>query len=252
MHDGVVDVAHEDKGKGGFSGNRIPDPGFIERLYAVMEREIGPTDWWPAETLFEIMVGAVLTQNTAWGNVDRSLAALKAAGMLSPHAIAATDPVADPVAEGRESESDSDMLQDLIRPSGFYRNKARALRSLSRWYIDRCGADPSGVADVPDGELRAELLSLFGIGGETADDLMLYVFSRRTFVADTYARRLFAFLDFAVPAGYPAFHKAFAPAVLASGLDVAQLQEFHGLIDEFGKAYRDETAKAASFLADWR
>ena len=76
---------------------------------------------------------------------------------------------------------------------------------------------------------------------------MLYVFSRRTFVADTYARRLFAFLGFDAPAGYPAFHKAYAPVVLDTGLDVADLQEFHGLIDEFGKAYRDDAAKTSRF-----
>lgn len=92
----------------------------------------------------------------------------------------------------------------------------------------------------------------FGIGGETADDMMLYVFSRRTFVADTYARRLFAFLGFDAPAGYPAFHKAYAPVVLDTGLDVADLQEFHGLIDEVGKAYRDDAAKNESFLQSWR
>ena len=91
-----------------------------------------------------------------------------------------------------------------------------------------------------------------GVGGETADDMMLYVFSRRTFVADTYARRLFAFLGFDAPAGYPAFHKAYAPVVLDTGLDVADLQEFHGLIDEFGKAYRDDAAKNESFLQSWR
>ena len=85
-----------------------------------------------------------------------------------------------------------------------------------------------------------------------ADDMMLYVFSRRTFVADTYARRLFAFLGFDAPAGYPAFHKAYAPVVLDTGLDVADLQEFHGLIDEFGKAYRDDAAKNESFLQSWR
>lgn len=214
-----------------------PAPRYIERLYGAMEREIGPTDWWPAETPFEIMVGAVLTQNTAWGNVERSLTALKAADSLDPHIIASMDP---------------DGLRDLIRPSGFHRNKARTLRSLSRWYIDRCGAEPSGASGIGDGELRSELLSLFGVGGETADDLALYVFSRRAFVADTYARRLFAFLGFDVPSGYTEFHKAFAPAVIASGLDVAQLQEFHGLIDEFGKAYRDDAAKAASFLAGWK
>jgi endonuclease-3 related protein len=82
--------------------------------------------------------------------------------------------------------------------------------------------------------------------------MMLYVFSRRTFVADTYARRLFAFLGFDAPDGYPAFHKAYAPVVLDTGLDVADLQEFHGLIDEFGKAYRDDAAKNESFLQSWR
>lgn len=214
-----------------------PDSSYIERLYDVLECGIGPTDWWPAETPFEIMVGAILTQNTAWGNVDRSMAALKSADALDPHVIASMGP---------------EDLRELIRPSGFQRNKAKALRSLSRWYIDRCGAEPSGASEIADGGLRAELLSLFGVGGETADDLVLYVFSRRAFVADTYTRRLFAFLGFDVPAGYPALHKAFAPAVLGSGLDVAQLKEFHGLIDEFGKMYRDDEAKAESFLADWR
>ena len=101
-------------------------------------------------------------------------------------------------------------------------------------------------------ELRTELLGLFGIGGETADDLMLYVFSRRTFVADTYARRLFAFLGFDVPTGYLAFHKAYSPVVLDASLSVKDLQEFHGLIDEFGKAYRDDAAKSESFLGGWR
>ncbi|MBT1174666.1 DNA lyase [Bifidobacterium sp. LC6] len=211
----------------------LPSLDYIESLYDVMERELGPTNWWPAETLFEIMVGAVLTQNTAWGNVDRSLGALKAADALEPHAIVGLKP---------------EQLQDLIRPSGFYRNKAKTLQSLSQWYIERCDARPEGAADIADDELRAELLGLFGIGGETADDLVLYVFGRRAFVADTYARRLFAFLEFDVPSGYPAFHKAFAPAVLATGLDVSQLQEFHGLIDEYGKAYRTDEAKAESFL----
>ncbi|KFI94106.1 base excision DNA repair protein, HhH-GPD family [Bifidobacterium saguini DSM 23967] len=211
----------------------LPSPDYIAALYDVMERELGTTDWWPAETLFEIMVGAVLTQNTAWGNVDRSLGALKDADALEPHAIV---------------ELTSEELQDLIRPSGFYRNKAKTLQSLSRWYIERCGARPEGAVDIEDDELRDELLGLFGIGGETADDLVLYVFGRRAFVADTYARRLFAFLGFTVPVGYPSFHKAFEPAVLASGLDVAQLQEFHGLIDEYGKAYRTDEAKAESFL----
>ena len=187
----------------------VPSPAYIESLYRTMAAALGPTGWWPAETTFEIMVGAVLTQNTAH-------------------------------------------LQELIRPSGFYVNKSKTVQSLSRWYVERCGASPEGAADIPDAELRTELLGLFGIGGETADDLMLYVFSRRTFVADTYARRLFAFLGFDVPTGYLAFHKAYSPVVLDASLSVKDLQEFHGLIDEFGKAYRDDAAKSESFLGGWR
>ena len=221
----------------GRQSRRRPAAGDIESLYRALSAELSPTGWWPADTTFEIMVGAVLTQNTAWGNVDRSLAALKAESMLDPHALTVVEP---------------ERLQELIRPSGFYVNKSKTLRSLSRWYVERCDASPEGADGITDAELRAELLGLFGIGGETADDMMLYVFSRRTFVADTYARRLFAFLGFDAPAGYPAFHKAYAPVVLNTGLDVADLQEFHGLIDEFGKAYRDDAAKNESFLQSWR
>ena len=221
----------------GRQSRRRPAAGDIESLYRALSAELSPTGWWPADTTFEIMVGAVLTQNTAWGNVDRSLAALKAESMLDPHALTVVEP---------------ERLQELIRPSGFYVNKSKTLRSLSRWYVERCDASPEGADGITDAELRAELLGLFGIGGETADDMMLYVFSRRTFVADTYARRLFAFLGFDAPAGYPAFHKAYAPVVLDTGLDVADLQEFHGLIDEFGKAYRDDAAKNESFLQSWR
>ena len=215
-------------GRGG-----LPTPEDLEALYHTMLREMGPTGWWPADSEYEIMVGAVLIQNVSWRNADRSLDALKDAGLLDPRAIA---------------ESDGERLRELIRPSGFYRNKSRALRELSRWYVERCGARPEGVAGVDDEALRKELLALFGIGGETADDLLLYVFGRRAFIADTYARRLLAFLGYRVPAGYPAFHKAVNPIALATGLDVADLKEFHGLIDEYGKIYRDDAAKTESFL----
>ncbi len=192
-------------------------PTEIEALFRLMLHEMGPTGWWPADTIFEIMVGAVLVQNTSFANVELSLARLKEAEAFSPDAVAAMD--------------DAD-LQDLIR-----------------WYRQRFDCEPANALDVPDDELRRELPGLFGIGGETADVLMLYVFSRRAFIADTYARRLFSFLGCQLPAGYPAFHRAVAPAVLATGLSTAQLQEFHGLIDEFGKAYRDNEAKAESFIA---
>ena len=211
-----------------------PSPVIIESLYLTMERHLAPTGWWPAQTRFEIMAGAVLVQNAAWANADRSLRALRDHDALDPHAIAVMD---------------EERLRELIRPSGFYRAKSRALIALSRWYVYRCGATPEGARDMGDDDLRAQLMDLPGVGGETADDLLLYVFDRRVFVADTYARRLFAFLGFPVPNGYPAFRRTYQPVVSATSLDVDELKEFHGLIDEFGKAYRDDDAKSRSFLA---
>lgn len=211
-----------------------PSPEEIESLLQLMSHEMGPSGWWPADTTFEIMVGAVLIQNTILDNVQRSLIRLKEADALAPDAIA--------------TMKDFD-LQELIHPSGFYRNKSRALQSLAQWYRERFDCEPANAQNIPDDELRRELLGLFGIGGETADVLLLYVFSRRAFVADTYARRLFTFLGCSVPPTYPAFHSKYEPIMLATRLTSPELQELHALIDEFGKAYRDENAKAKSFLA---
>ena len=123
----------------GRQSRRRPAAGDIESLYRALSAELSPTGWWPADTTFEIMVGAVLTQNTAWGNVDRPLAALKAESMLDPHALTVVEP---------------ERLQELIRPSGFYVNKSKTLRSLSRWNVERCDASPEGAdgitaADTP-------------------------------------------------------------------------------------------------------
>lgn len=112
----------------------VPSPAYIELLYRTMADALGPTGWWPAETTFEIMVGAVLTQNTAWSNVDRSLAALKAEDVLEPHALMAMEP---------------ERLQELIRPSGFYVNKSKTVQSLSWWYVERCGASPEARQIFP-------------------------------------------------------------------------------------------------------
>ena len=209
----------------------------LRTLYARLLEHMGPSGWWPADSRFEIMVGAVLTQNTAWGNVASSLNALRQAGALDPRAIAA-------MGDAR--------LQALIRPSGFYVNKARSLKALCQWCLSRCDVDLSRARDIPDAALRAELLGIFGIGGETADDLMLYVFDRRAFIADTYARRLLTFLGVDAPRGYEALCALAMSWVLADGFTVTELKELHGLIDEFGKRYRTPEAMGASFLAHVR
>lgn len=218
------------------SADRMLTPIGIEQLFHTMLDAMGPTGWWPAETDYEIMVGAVLIQNASWCNAERSLDALRAADALKPRVIASMD---------------NEQLQQLIRPSGFFRNKSRALQEVTRWYLNQYDSDPHNAHAIPDEQLRAQMLNLFGIGGETADDLLLYVFNRRTFIADTYSRRLFRFLGYSAPDRYAIFREQYQPIVLASRLTVADLQEFHGLIDEYGKIYRDDAAKADSFLGEW-
>jgi endonuclease-3 related protein len=144
---------------------------------------------------------------------------------------------------------DNTRLQALIRPSGFQQNKSRALQSLCEWYGSRYEYDPERAIGRSDDELRSELLQLFGIGGETADDILLYVFDRRVFIADTYARRLCAFLGFDVAKGYEAFRSQMMPLIEADSLTLEELQEFHGLIDEFGKSHRSAEIMQSSFLA---
>lgn len=215
-------------------------------LFDALRAHLGPSGWWPADTRFEIAVGAVLVQNTNWRNVDRSLAALRAAGATQPRTLLAR---AD--------------LEALIRPSGFQTAKGRCLRALCAWLVRlRADSHEPGAADaapwvgpglvraVPTPKLRERLLALPGIGPETADALLLYVFDRPTFVADRYTRRLFARLGAAPPAGYEGMRRA---CLAALDLGVADLQEFHGLLDDFAKvACRSDAAWAGSFLAGAR
>lgn len=205
----------------------------LRDVFTHMLQVMGPSHWWPAETRFEIMVGAVLTQNTAWGNVARSLDQLRVADALNPHVLRSMD---------------NTRLQALIRPSGFQQNKSRSLQSLCDWFGSRYEYDPERASGRSDDELRSELLQLFGIGGETADDMLLYVFDRRVFIADTYARRLCTFLGFDVAKGYEAFRSQMMPLIEADSLTLEELQEFHGLIDEFGKSHRSVETMQSSFL----
>jgi endonuclease III related protein len=145
----------------------------MRRLFEALYGAYGSQRWWPGETPFEVMVGAVLTQNTAWVNVERAIENLKACGRLDPQAITAT--------EHRE-------LADLLRPSGYFNIKARRLRSYCQWYLEQGGF--TALAARPTPVLRRDLLAVHGIGPETADDILLYAFERPVFVVDAYTRRL--------------------------------------------------------------
>lgn len=146
----------------------------------------GPQHWWPGEAPFEVMVGAILTQNTAWSNVERAIAALKENAALDPERLLAAAPA---------------IVAGWIRPAGYFNVKAKRLRNFCHWYLAQGGYD--ALARRETGALRYGLLSVNGVGPETADDILLYAFDRPVFVVDAYTRRLFARLGMCAPdAGY--------------------------------------------------
>ena len=183
----------------------------------------GPQDWWPAsDGPFEVMVGAILTQNTAWTNVERAIANLRRAGALNPEAIHAAEP---------------ERLAEWIRPSGYFNVKARRLRNLVDWFRARGGFAALNEWETP--ALRQDVLAVNGVGPETADDILLYAFQRPVFVIDTYTRRIFTRLGLpAVGEGYEAWRAAFE-AELSDPADgeatVALFNEYHALIVALGK-----------------
>jgi endonuclease-3 related protein len=166
------------------------------------------------------MVGAVLTQRTNWRNVVKAVAALKAADMMSPRALA--DAVVDRV-------------EVLVRPAGYYRQKAVRLKRLAAWLLEHGGGDVGALARVPTDRLRQELLSLSGIGPETADSILLYALGRLTFVVDTYTKRVVVrhgLLDSTCT--YDELKDLFE-ANLPADLDL--YGDFHAQLVEVGKRY---------------
>ena len=176
----------------------------------------GRFGWWPARSAFELMAGAVLTQNAAWTNASRAIVALREAGALSAEAVLALPPR---------------RLAALIRPAGYYNVKARRLRALCRWYA---GAGPlRRLRRRPTGELREELLAVHGIGPETADDILLYALQRPVFVVDAYTRRVFSRLGLVSPrVGYEELRALFERELPA---DAALYGEYHARIVWHGK-----------------
>ncbi len=148
---------------------------WASKVYAKLLRQHGPQGWWPANSRFAVMVGAILTQNTAWSNVEKAIESLKVAGYLRPEAIANAKQVS---------------LSKLIRSSGYFNVKAKRLQRFCEWYVGKGGY--LRLRYWPTMKLRTELLNVYGIGHETADDILLYAFQRPVFVIDAYTRRIFS------------------------------------------------------------
>lgn len=154
-------------------------PGQLEAVRNRLRQAYGQQAWWPADSAFEVMVGAILTQNTAWTNVEKAIANLKAQQMLKPRLLAEAEP---------------ETLAQLIRPAGYYNIKTKRLQSLCRYLVEMGFDGETGpvFGQLETEKLRTQLLAVHGVGPETADDILLYALNRPVFVIDTYTRRLFA------------------------------------------------------------
>jgi len=186
-------------------------------IYDRLMAAYGPQGWWPGEGPFETVVGAILTQNTAWTNVEKALSAMRAAGVTTPAAIR----------ELPESE-----LAQLIRSSGYFNAKARKLKAFAE-YLAAYDDDLSRWHARDAKELRQELLSVHGIGPETADDIVLYVAGLPSFVMDTYTQRLVNRIGIAPKRNrYEDYQALFEDNLPA---EAPLFNEYHALLDAHAK-----------------
>jgi len=203
----------------------------LDRLLIELYRGFGPQRWWPAETPFEVVVGAVLTQNTAWSNVERALARLRAACPLTPAHLL---------------RQEAEELAEWIRPSGYFRSKARKLHEVSRWYLEAGGV--AALRKRPLAALRDELLGVWGVGPETADSILCYAAGRRTVVVDTYTRRLLGRHGLLDPElGYEEIRAWLGERLVASQ---AVHEEFHALVVRAGHGHCKPTARCRGCPAE--
>jgi endonuclease-3 related protein len=191
------------------------------RLYRDLLGAFGEQHWWPGRSPFEIAVGAILTQHTAWTSAARAVAALRAHRLLTPARLAAVP---------------ADRLAEVIRAAGTYRLKARRLHAFTAWLLARFHGRFEGLRRAPLPALRRELLGVPGLGPETVDAILLYAAHRPTFVADAYARRVLSRHGL-LPSGIGYEEaRAYLEAHLPS--DPALFNEFHALLVAAGKAER--------------
>ena len=188
----------------------------FELVYQRLYTAYGPQYWWPADSPFEVMVGAILTQNTAWTNVEKAIANLKTAGYLEVKAL---------------NNLSAQLLAEHIRPSGYFNIKAKRLKNFCQWLHKQGGL--KSIVDIETKELRQSLLTVSGIGPETADDMLLYALQRPVFVIDSYTRRLFSKLEIIRgDEDYETLRNDFE-AVLPA--DVGLFNEYHALIVRHAK-----------------
>ena len=192
----------------------------LKNIYDRLFKVFGPQHWWPAETPFEVIVGAVLTQNTNWGNVEKALSNLKERQCLSFRAIHALAHAP---------------LASLIKPAGYFNVKAKRLKNLINFIFENYDGSLQKMARDPWGSLRQKLLGVNGIGPETADSILLYAFDKPVFVVDAYTKRvLYRHNIVAQETDYHAIQDVFMRHL---DHDSKMFNEYHALLVRLGKDY---------------
>ncbi len=198
-------------------------------LYRHLFRYFGPQRWWPARSRFEVIVGAILTQNTAWINVEKAITALRAARLLDPRKI---------------DNMPQEQLATLIRPAGYYNMKAERLKHVTRFLLTRYGGSVRRMGRTGLSELREELLGISGVGEETADSILLYAGDRPIFVVDAYTRRVLERHGLiAENTRYGEIQRLFMTHLPT---DAPLFNEYHALLVAVGKTYCRRTPQCDS------
>ena len=188
----------------------------IEWLFTVLYDAYGPRNWWPTVHggAFEMVIGAILVQNISWSNTERALINLRKADVWSFPAILATP---------------DEVMYDLVRPSGYYKAKTRKLKEFAGFVVERHEGELGNLFALPIDEMREELLSVWGVGEETADDIILYGAKKPSFVIDAYTKRLLGRMGWEIEVkSYSAYQQLFHGFLPH---DAQLFNEYHALID---------------------
>ena len=196
---------------------KTPTRGDLMAVFDRLHAAYGPLHWWPGESTFEIVAGAILAQNTAWRNVRKALDSMRSAGVWSIDAI---------------RDTPQERLAAIIRSSGYYNTKARKLKEFAAFIRDGFGGDLDKCLHLPADDLRVRLLGVWGIGEETADDIVLYAAGKPSFVIDAYTRRIVDRLGWRVRGNRYADYQAIFHGLLPRDADL--FNEYHAVLVRHG------------------
>ncbi|MTI59666.1 MAG: endonuclease III domain-containing protein [Firmicutes bacterium] len=197
----------------------------VVEIYSILYDYFGPQHWWPAETPFETIIGAILTQAVSWRNVEKAIDNLREANLLKPSAI---------------KKIQQDRLADLIKPAGYYNMKAKKLKSFVDFLYNNYAGHLNKMFKVDLPVLRKELLDVYGVGPETADSILLYAGKYPIFVIDAYTKRILSRIGY-IPDDI-AYHDLQAKIMSVYPADVVKYNEYHALLVILAKEYCKKSA----------